>query len=157
METPPLQKPQVIDLRPATLFAFIKVFPFIILTIVFLLLAGRYWPGLLFVSLICVVMACYRFIYIRNIRYTLTPEILRLSRGIFFKRVDQVELYRLKDYIVIRPFLLQIFGLMDVELKGTDPENPIVWLRGIPYSDLVDTIRNHVQHARAVNKIYEIE
>jgi uncharacterized membrane protein YdbT with pleckstrin-like domain len=156
METPPMLEPQVIELRPATIFAFIKVFPLILFTIGFLLLACRYWPGLLCLSFIGMVMAVFRFLYIRNIRYTLTPEILRISRGIFFKRTDQVELYRLKDYVVIRSFLLQMFGLMDVELKGTDPENPVVWLRGIPFSDLVDTIRNHVQNARGVNKIYEI-
>lgn len=156
MEIPHLHPPPVIELRPATIFAFIKVFPFIICTIGFLLLACRYWPGLLGLSLIAMVMACYRFMYIRHIRYKLTPEILRISRGIFFKRTDQVELYRLKDYVVTRSFVLQVFGLMDVELKGTDPENPVVWLRGIPFSDIVDTIRNHVQDARAVNKIYEI-
>lgn len=45
---------------------------------------------------------------------------------------------------------------MDVELKGTDANTPIVWLRGIPFSNIVDTIREHVQQARAANKIYEL-
>jgi hypothetical protein len=72
------------------------------------------------------------------------------------KAISQVELYRIKDYILTRPFMLQLFRLMDLELRSTDPVNPIIWLRGIPYSDLIDTIRAHVQEARQHNRIYEI-
>ena len=59
-------------------------------------------------------------------------------------------------YILTQPFILQLFKLMDLTLKTTDPENPVIWLRGIPLSDLVDTIRGHVQEARQHNRIYEI-
>lgn len=101
-------------------------------------------------------MGFYRYLYIRNIRYVVTDEIIRVTRGIFFKRTDQVELFRVKDYILEQPFVLQIFRLMDLCLKSTDPENPVIWLRGIPYSDLVDTLREYVQRARQHNRIYEI-
>lgn len=83
METLSFQEPQVIDLRPATIFAFIKVFPLILCSIGFLLLAARYWPLLLKFSFVFITIAGYRFIYIRNIRYTINPETLRLSHGIF--------------------------------------------------------------------------
>lgn len=151
-----MELPEIIQLRPAGFFAFIKISPLILCTIGFLLLAWRCCPVLIWLSLLCILMAFYRFIYIRNIRYEVSPEIIRISRGIFFKRIDQVELFRVKDYILTRSFLLQLFGLMDLELKSTDPVNPVIWLRGIPYSDLMDTIRAHVQEARQHNRIYEI-
>ena len=69
-------------------------------------------------------MAWYRFLYIRNSLYVITPEVIRISRGIFFKRVDMVEMYRVKHYIITQPFMLQVFHLMDLTLKSTDPENP---------------------------------
>jgi uncharacterized membrane protein YdbT with pleckstrin-like domain len=147
---------EIIQLRPAGIFAFIKIFPLILCTFGFLLLAWRCFPFLIWLSIISTSMAFYRFIYIRNIRYEVGPEIIRITRGILFKRTDQVELYRLKDYIVFRPFLLQLLGLMDLQLKGTDPENPVLWLRGIPKSDIVDVIRGYVQGARGHNQIYEI-
>ena len=62
----------------------------------------------------------------------------------------------MKDYIVTQPLMRQIFNLTDLTLKSTDPENPVIWLRGIPQSDLIDTIRNYVQEARQHNRIYEI-
>jgi uncharacterized membrane protein YdbT with pleckstrin-like domain len=156
MEPQEIKELPVIMIRPATIFAFIKIVPFIILAILFLLIAYRYFPALICLSVISTVFAFYRFMYIRKIEYIITPEIVRLRRGIFFKRTDTVEMYRIKDYIITQPFIFQLFKLMDLTLKTTDPENPILWLRGIPLSDLTDTIRTHVQDARQHNRIYEI-
>jgi len=43
---------------------------------------------------------------------------------------------------------------MDVELKGTDSENLVVWLRGIHHNGLVDTIRGYVQMVDAPYQCY---
>lgn len=145
-----------ITLRPAVIFAFLKTLPLIGLGIAFLLLAWWLSPLFLFFSLALIGMAWYRFIFIRNCRYIISREVIRISRGIFFKRTDQLEMFRIKDYIITQSFLLQMFRLMDVTLKSTDPENPVIWLRGIPESDIIDTIRDHVQDARQHNRIYEI-
>lgn len=151
-----MEPPEIIQLRPAGIFAFVKIFPLILFSIVCLLLAWRYFPSLIWLSLVSILLAFYRFAYIRNVRYELGPEIIRVSRGLFFKRIDQVELFRVRDYVLTQPFLLQMFRLMDLELKSTDLVNPIIWFRGIPYSNLVDIIRTHVQQARQQNRIYEI-
>ena len=148
--------PQVIVVRPATLFAFIKVFPFIICALGFLLLAWRYYPPLSLLSLVASVIGCYRFFYIRAITYTVTPEVIKITRGLFLKRTDQVELFRVKDFVQTQSFLLQLFRVMDLMLRTTDPVNPVIWLRGIPLSDIVDVIRAHVLETRQHNRIYEI-
>jgi len=145
-----------IILKPAYIFAFFKSLPFIMAALVFLLLAWCLSPFFLFFSIILVGMAWYRFMYIRTSTYTISAEVIRISRGIFFKRTDQLEMFRIKDYIVTQSFLMQLFHLMDLTLKGTDPENPVIWLRGIPESNMVDTIRNHVNEARQHNRLYEI-
>ncbi|BAU55645.1 PH domain-containing protein [Mucilaginibacter gotjawali] len=156
MELENLNSPQAISLRPAAIFALIKVFPLIILTLGFLFLAWWIFPAFIWLSLITLGMTLYRLTYIRKINYLVTPEFVRISRGIFFRRTDQVELFRVKDYILTQSFLLQVFRLMDLELTSTDPVNPVIWLRGIPHSNLIDTIREHVQETRQHNRIYEI-
>ena len=148
--------PEVIVIRPATIFAFIKIFPLILAAFGFLFLAARYFPLLVWLSIAIMLFVWYRYIFIRRTLYEITPEVIRFSRGVFFRRTDMIEMYRIKDYILTRPFIFQIFGIMDLTLKTTDPENPIVWLRGIPVSDLVDVIREHVQETRRHNRIYEI-
>lgn len=145
-----------IILRPANLFAFIRVFPLVALTLVFVLLAWKLSPFFILFSLAASFAAWYRFVLIRSIKYMIEPEFIRLRSGIFFKTTKVVELYRVKDYTVTQPFLHQLFRIMDLKLKTTDPENPALFLRGIPRSDLVDVLRERVQEARQHNKIYEI-
>jgi uncharacterized membrane protein YdbT with pleckstrin-like domain len=154
MEQETINFPVII--RPATIFAFVKVCPLLLASIGFLFIAYRYFPAFMWLSFAVAIFACYRFVYIKNTVYEVTDEVLKFSRGIFFKRTDTVELFRIKDYILTRPFLLQLLGLMDLTLKTTDPENPIIWLRGIPFSNLVDTIRINVLASRRSNKIVEI-
>jgi uncharacterized membrane protein YdbT with pleckstrin-like domain len=142
--------------KPAASFAFLKIIPLVFTAMAFLYLAWHYYPDFVWLSMAVMILALYRYIYIRKIHYLLTDEILRISRGIFFKRTDTVELYRIKDYVLEQPPLLQLFRLMDLMLKTTDPENPVIWLRGIPLSNLVDTLRSHVQEARQHSKIVEL-
>jgi uncharacterized membrane protein YdbT with pleckstrin-like domain len=147
---------QTIEIKPAVLFAFVKVLPFLIATFGFLWLAWHYWPGLVWLAAASALMAVYRYLYIRRIRYTITDEYLQISRGLFFRRVDTLELFRVKDYVLEQPLLLQILRLMDLQLFTTDPVNPQVWLRGIPRSDLVEQLRERVLDTRRHNRIYEI-
>jgi uncharacterized membrane protein YdbT with pleckstrin-like domain len=143
-------------LKPAMLFAFLKALPLILLAITFLLLAWWLSPYFILFSLAVCGVAWYRLLYIRSFQYLITTEYIRLTRGIFFKRVDQVEMFRVKDYIITQSFILQLFRLMYLTLKSTDPENPVIQFQGIPESTITDTIRDRVQEARKNNKIYEL-
>ena len=145
-----------IELRPAAIYAFMKCLPLIILSALILFLSYRLSASFIWLSLAASIIALYRYFYIRRLRYLITAEFIRISKGICFKRVDQVELYRIKDYIVTQPPIMQLFRLMNVVLKSTDNENPIVAMLGIPRSDLIDQLRARVQQARKNNNIYEI-
>ncbi|SHM92431.1 PH domain-containing protein [Mucilaginibacter sp. OK098] len=145
-----------IMLKPSVIFSFIKVLPLLALALTFLFLAWKLSPYFIVFGIAVTGFAWYRVLFLRNCIYLIGKEYIKISRGIFFKRIDQVEMYRVKDYIVTQSFVLQIFRLMDVTLKSTDPENPVIWLRGIPLSDLIETIRERVQEARKINKIIEL-
>lgn len=145
-----------IQIKPATLFAFIKATPLLLCAAGILYLANRYIPDLIWLGFVAIVFALYRYLYIRSAIYLVTGQYIRISRGILFKQIDTIELFRVKDYVITEPFLLQIFRLMDVHLKTTDPENPIIWLRGIPQSNIIDIIRERVLETRQHNRIFEI-
>jgi len=145
-----------IELKPAYIWAFLKCVPWLLLTIAFLILAWCLSPLFILFGLTSALTAWYRLLYFRSYTYSITAELVKLRRGIFFKRADQVEMYRIKDYVVTQSFIQQVFKLMDVTLKTTDPENHVVSMLGIPASDLIDIIRDRVQQARHENHIYEI-
>jgi hypothetical protein len=134
-----------IQLRPSAIFAFSKSIPFMVCAIAFAWLASRYFSALIYLSLFSMLAGLYRYIFIRRVIYLVTPQY-----------IDTVELFRIKDYVIFEPFLLQLFQLMDLHLKTTDPENPLLWLRGIPQSDIIDTIRERVLETRKHNQIVEI-
>jgi uncharacterized membrane protein YdbT with pleckstrin-like domain len=82
-------------------------------------------------------------------RYQVTTERLRLSRGILSRKTDEVELYRVKDYVLVEPFWLRVFGLGDIVMQTTDDANPIVRIRAIPQAPaLRDQIRKYVEICR---------
>jgi uncharacterized membrane protein YdbT with pleckstrin-like domain len=143
-------------LRPAMRFAFLKTLPLILLAIIFLLLAWWLSPYFILFSLVVCGFAWYRLLYIRSFQYLITKEYIRLTRGIFFKRIDQLEMFRVKDYIITQSFILQLLKLMYLTLKSTDPENPMIQFQGISESTITDTIRDRVLAARKDNNIYEL-
>lgn len=143
-------------LRPAMLFAFLKTLPLVLLAISLLLLAWWLSPYFILFSLAVCAIAWYRMLYIRSFQYLITHDYIRWTRGIFFKRIDQLEMFRIKDYIITQSFILQVFKLMYLTLKSTDPENPSIQFQGIPESDITDTIRDRVLAARKNNNIYEL-
>jgi uncharacterized membrane protein YdbT with pleckstrin-like domain len=145
-----------IQVKPSPIFAFIKALPFTLLAACFLYLSNRFFPPAIWPSLLAMLMAIYRYFYIRKAKYLVTEQYIRISRGIFFKTIETVELFRVKDYVITEPFFLQLFRLMDLHLKTTDPEAPEIWLRGIPQSDIIDIIRERVLETRQHNRIFEI-
>jgi uncharacterized membrane protein YdbT with pleckstrin-like domain len=147
---------ETIQIKPAVLFAFFKIVPFLIAAFGFLWLAWHYWPGLVWLAATSAAFAVYRYLFIRRITYTVTEEYLQISRGLLFRRIDTIELFRVKDYVLEQPLLLQILRLMDLQLITTDPLNRVVWLRGIPMSDLVEQLRERVLATRRFNRIYEL-
>jgi uncharacterized membrane protein YdbT with pleckstrin-like domain len=143
-------------LRPAMLFAFLKVLPLITLAIIFLLLAWWLSPYFIVFSMVVCGFAWYRLLYIRSFKYQVTAEYILLTQGIFFKRIDQVELFRVKDYIITQLFIMQICKLMYLTLKSTDAENATIRFQGIPESNIIENIRDRVLEARKSNNIYEL-
>ena len=156
MEIEEMAQPTELVLRPATMYAFLRVLPMLIAGIFILLIAWWIFSAFIWISLAIMLIVWYRFLYIRNIRYFITPEVIRIRSGLLVKRLDNLEMYRIRDYIVTQPFIFRIFHLMNLTLKTTDTKNNSVMLTAIPVSDLVDIIRDHVQLARARNRAYGI-
>ena len=53
-------------------------------------------------------------------RYTLTSERLKITSGLLAKRVDEVELFRIKDTKVAQSFLERLVGIGTITVVSTD-------------------------------------
>lgn len=118
---------------------------------------GAFWFNWLSLGgVVCLGIAWYQFLYYRNTCYYLTSEVIKVRTGLFSLKTNQLELFRVKDYVIIQPFLMRIFNIMTVQLHTTDVNSKVVPLAGIPYSNITDQIRNLVLEARAKNRIFEL-
>lgn len=145
-----------LTLRPAMRFAILKISRFILLSLAFLVLAWYNSPYFIFFSLAVLGFGWYRLLWIRSNRYRIGSETIQVSSGIFFKRTDELEMCRIKDYLITRPPGLQLLGLMQVTLKSADPETPVLQFNGIRCTDLIETIRKRVKQARQHDDIDEL-
>jgi membrane protein YdbS with pleckstrin-like domain len=96
-----------------------------------------------------VLYALVSWLQIKCVRYQLTSERLRLRTGVLSRKTDEVELYRVKDYVLIEPLSLRLFGLSNISLTTTDDANPQVLLHAVPEGDsLRDQLRKYVEICR---------
>lgn len=109
------------------------------------------------VSLFLLLVLLYRFIYLRRIRYRVGEEQLVSEHGIFIRRVDYMELYRIVDFQEHQSLLQQICGLKTVRILSMDRNTPSLDLIGIRRrNDIVAIIRERVEINKRKKGIYEI-
>lgn len=101
-----------------------------------------------------ILFAFVKWLQVKFQRYELTTERLRLRCGILSRRTDEIELYRVKDYVLQEPFMLRLWGAGDIVLTTTDDANPSVLLRAINQPEgLRDQIRKHVELRREAKRV----
>ncbi|SEM67561.1 PH domain-containing protein [Lihuaxuella thermophila] len=120
---------------------------------------GTYLLCLLFCWLIVpIFIAIWTAIKLKSTRYVLTTERLRITEGIFSKRTEQVELYRVKDMSMEKPFIYRMFSKGNIHLITSDHSFPNFKLEAISDVDvLMDVLREHVEICRERKRVTEID
>ncbi len=60
----------------------------------------------------------------RGIHYRITSQRVIIEQGVFSKRMEQLDLYRVVDYVVERPFGQRIMGTGNIILEAMDKTTP---------------------------------
>lgn len=66
----------------------------------------------------------YAWIRSRGTTYRITTQRIVVERGIFSKRMEQIDLYRVVDYVVERPLGQRMMGTGNVVLEAMDKTTP---------------------------------
>lgn len=94
----------------------------------------------------------------RTTVYELTNQRLRIRSGILTRRLDELELYRVKDYVLEQPLLLRLVGLGNLMLVTSDATTPTVALRAIAgVEEVRELLRNAVQTERDRKRVRELD
>ena len=90
--------------------------------------------------------------------YEVTDQRIKLKTGILNKEIDECELYRVRDYKVVKPFFQRIFGLGRIELVTSDRSNLNINLNGIKDPEnLYNLIRDNVEKIRRKTGTRELD
>ncbi len=102
--------------------------------------------------------ALWNWLVIRNTRYVLTDQRLKISRGVFNRTVEDIELYRIKDTRLTQTFLQRMVKLGDVALGTSDASSPTVRLASLPNAEAVrDMLRGLVEARRDAKGVRELD
>lgn len=128
----------------------------IILLIIGLAIWLNVWIAVL--AIIPLGYASWKWISLKCYKYKLTEERFTLTTGILSKQIEEMELYRIRDYSVLQPFFLRVFALGTIILKTSDKTMPDVSIMAIKdFINVKDKIRDRVEILRKEKDIKEID
>lgn len=114
--------------------------------------------GLLFWLVIPIFIIVWKWLVVKCTNYELTTERLKTRYGVFNRKMDELELYRVRDYKLDQPFFLRLFGLANIILQTSDRSNPVVVVRAISNGEqLREQIRNAVEECRVKKRVREVD
>ena len=94
----------------------------------------------------CIGLGVAQYLRTSTTKYVVTSERLRITTGVLSTVSEDIELRRVRDTVVVKPFLKRIVGLGDIHLLSADLSAPRVTLRAIKNPDeLQSKIRSLVQ------------
>jgi uncharacterized membrane protein YdbT with pleckstrin-like domain len=119
---------------------------------------GIFFPPAFAGLILPLIWMIWRFLVIRCEIFELTSQRLRISHGVFNQKIDEIELYRIKDVLVERKWWMRIFGLGSLHLETSDRSLPQVTIPAI--SDAIglrEILRKEVEAVRDKKRVRELD
>ncbi len=94
----------------------------------------------------------------RFTRYDLTTQRLRSRTGVLSKRVDEIELYRVRDFTVEQSVWQRAVGLGSVRLVTSDRSHPEFVMKNVRgHARVADLLREHTETMRRMKRVRELD
>lgn len=94
----------------------------------------------------------------KSTSYELTTQRLKMASGILNRKLDELELFRVKDYAMDQPLALRMVGLGNLTLITSDATSPTVAIRAISNVEEVrEKLRTAVQSERDRKRVREMD
>ncbi len=153
----PVQEVEI-EIKPEKIYAVLLVIPHFAMALLIAVCSIQYSNNIfLIASTVFAFVGWYKYLSILSATYYLTGQQLIITRGVFARSINYLEIYRIKDILVNQPFWMKAFGLMNMTLLSFDTAEPLLALKGIRVSSLPQSIRNHVQECRQRNKVLTVD
>lgn len=99
----------------------------------------------------------FMYLSLMSWSWQIGSDTIRTQNGIFSKRVNFIELYRVVDYSESQTFAQRCLGIKTVEIISTDRTEPSLLIVGVPSRmNLIEHIRNKVETCKNEKKVFEV-
>lgn len=104
------------------------------------------------------IMFLVRFLKTKYTKYEINDKRIIEQTGVFSRRTDETELFRVKDIRLVEPFWIRIFGLSNLYLVTSDATSSVVAIKGVPKGhELRKTLRALVEQRRETKGVKEVD
>lgn len=122
------------------------------------LFAGPLMPVVLIALLFPLVWALWNYLKVRCQGFELTTERLKIKQGVLNQHLDEIELYRVKDVLMTRPWWMRITGLASLNLETSDRSLPQLVIPAIKDGvSLREELRKQVEIQRDRKRVRETD
>lgn len=106
------------------------------------------------------IVAVYLFglhIYRHSIKFRVSNTVIEYERGVLSKRIDVIQLWRVRDVVYKQHLVDRILGIAHVEVFAADVTNPELELVGMPASrQLFENLRDSIEIQRQDKNVYGV-
>jgi len=95
--------------------------------------------------------------YRKSIRFRVTNTVIEYERGMLSKRIDVLQLWRVRDVVYKQNLVDRILGIAHVEVVAQDTTNPDMEIVGMPASrQLFEQLRDSIEIQRQSKNVFGV-
>lgn len=129
-----------------------------IVSLIILVLSLLFFPLAAVLVIIPLLYIFIKWLIVKNHRYKVTTERIFYTTGIFSKKTEALELYRVRDVDMYEPFWQRLFKLGNIALTTSDKTSMNFLLKAVPNpAELMNNIRKNVEQRRDVKRVRGVE
>jgi membrane protein YdbS with pleckstrin-like domain len=92
--------------------------------------------------------------YRKSIKFRVTSTVIEWERGLLSKRIDVLQLWRIRDVVYKQNLIDRILGIAHVEIVAQDATNPDLEIVGMPASrQLFEQLRDSIEIQRQAKNV----
>ena len=119
---------------------------------------GLFFPPAFIALILPLGYAFWRYLVVRTRVYEVTNQRIRVTSGIFNQVIDEIELYRVKDNQMFRPWWMRLTGLASIQLETSDHSIPTLLIPAVHGgAELRETLRQQVELVRDRKRVRELD
>ncbi len=96
-------------------------------------------------------------LYRKSIKFRVSNTVIEYEKGFLSKRIDVVQLWRVKDVVYKQSLMDRILGIAHIGIITSDATNPSFDILGLPASrQLFESLRDSIEIQRQTKNVYGV-